>query len=251
MTAPATATSASDLLGSAPGFYGTMRHLRFGMSREEARKAAPALFVSRRTSYDPVLYGFSFHPVRGFDGLHLHFMVPQRGVSRGLTAAWGPPQSCTPVRAPGSATKPLTTRVWIEPKAGLSVALMSDRAGRAERLRFDPYVDLHRVWGSGLLGLSASRVVKRLGGRLSKKSYSADLRLPGPAYSDGLALRWQAPKGRIASVEFRLDARSCVEAASGLDRHVRGFAASVKGRVQVDQPAAGRWRIRINTADLH
>jgi len=253
----ASAASAKDLLGASPGFYGTMKQLRFGMSRTEAAKAAPILFAERRQSYDPVLYGFSFHPRRGLDALYVHFMVPQKGVSRGLNSAWGPSRRCTPLAGRGGAAPSKKTpvaqarEVWTSSDQRLVVSLRPNAKGRAETLAFEPAQTLTEIWGAGLVGMPVADAAKRLGAPASKgKGWAkADLRLPGPPMSDRVEVRWTERGGLIKAVELVVDARSCREARVELEKKIRRFSRSLKGRVRMDQPAVNRWRIRIDTVD--
>lgn len=281
---PAFQASARKLLGAQPGFYGSLAKLRLGMSKPQVKVAAPWLYAKKRTSYDPVLYGLSFHARRGLDGLFVHFMVPQARVERGLTAAWGTPVRCgpsvsgssaivsqpaipVPVPVPGSRVsrrspqpKPASPSqrsdanrsIWKTKAGDMQVVLQKDAKGRAEVLRYAPLRSLSAWDLSILIGMPVRQAIDRLkatrgpGGDASVGSVAHPVELAGPLGAEGLRLTWTARQKRIVGITFMLDARHCRTVWKVHETALKAVAKRLERHsVKITTVAPGRWRLQV------
>ena len=162
------------LSGTAPALVGPLAGLRFGMSIDEARHAAPLLINSDRDDLDQfatAIHGFAGAELRvafGSSGFHLdaiHIDVPARDVRSSLIERWGPPVS----------VQWLDETVWIWRNPTARVRAMLRRVDAREIVVLEPYVPAIALIdsieaGGPFVGASLDELRGKLGPRLHEES---------------------------------------------------------------------------------
>lgn len=184
------------LIGKTPALYGRLAPLRFGMTRAAAEQAAPGLFDPRRSRRDMVMYGLEFDEASGLREVAMHFLLPHKGVRKGLSNLWGAPRRCDPRL---KMLKGQRWWVWLNPADGVRVMLRDTGAG-AGAIHFAPYVPLEQQLGKagGPLGFEATAPVIGTPLAALQASFGDALRRAGERWTLELPAHEYGPSGKIA-----------------------------------------------------